>query len=200
MMSRHSLIPFSATAWRSISPRAPKARRSPMSSADFAALAFDGTGFGSRPHPQIELLAGAGRTACRRTAAVAGRRRAPRLLHQPRRAWPPQGRHGRKLLAIPPLRSGRFRGGCRLAPVGQVAASVRARARMGSRTVSVVLARWIADHAIQIAILRNDKDRARHPAGARAGIATPARRRAHRARGRWPAAEIRAHGIAADGA
>ena len=72
-------------------------------------------------------------------------------LGQPGRAWPAAHRHRRKLLAVPPLSSHDAVTRHRLAPVGQVAASVRARARMGSGADRVVLARRRRQHGFRLA-------------------------------------------------
>ena len=70
----------------------------------------------------------------------------------------------------------------RLAAIGQVAASVRARARMGSRPDRLVLARQRSGHAVRFG--RGDQAGARQSSASGAGFASGARRRAGGASGR----------------
>ena len=65
-------------------------------------------------------------------------------------AWPPAGRPGRCLLAVPPLPCRRSHHQDRLAQIGQVAASVRARDRMGGGAERLAVARRLAVDALSL--------------------------------------------------
>ncbi len=168
-----------------------------MSSTGSAGTFFDAKRLAVRTAAKRQSLAGRSRDAGRVAAAASCAGRAIGVRRQSRHSRPAQIRHGRELLAVPPLPRRGSRHRHRLAPIGEVAASLRARTRMGSGTVGVVLARRFAWHALQIG--RGDEARTRQRARARAGLSAGARRRARSAVGRRACAGKFARGAEENG-